>query len=1034
MKRTNPVTLLAAWLALMFGSPEAALAADGGSAGSPAHSSGAITGQVSNAATRSFLEGAVVTVAGTGRSVTTDREGRYQITGVGGDQVNLEVSFAGLDAQRVTVAVGPGQRVVRNVELTSDIYKMDKFTVAGMREGTALAETLQRQAPNVKNVVSSDAFGNIPSGSLGELLQHIVGVTGNFNGNDVTAVSIRGVGPDLNSVTMDGQQISAAQNAQGGRQAEFEQSSLNNIETIEVTKAPTPDMDGASIGGSINLVSKSAFDRAEDRAFRYTLGFATQPKLYGTASKWQQPIRGFGPSVNFNYSAVIGEKRNIGLTLTGTLNSQPVGGLLTTNAYERRNDSGPAFNYSAQRLATAGATATRATIGAKVDYRWSPQTTITVNTFYNYFMQNNDDHAHTVTTVGVATAAIPNLIATVDASGNRTGGGFIAPGYTNTFTRVFADPTQSFSTISHFTNTKSGRTYLISPRVRHRFDGMDIDYSLSYSNAGTYYNTGLPMRFDSRRKGNVTLRLNNVGWIADRSQDIEFPSITQTQGPNMFLIRNYTSTPVLLQQNGRQGEDSVLGGKFDLKRDLRLAVPVYFKTGATYQRQTRAYRMYNRRYNYVGPDGVAGTPDDFSAMSQFADTRGIKTSADEIKYMRNRGGLPEWPNAYAIADHRADNPLQWREDLAFHVQNKLQNTREVEESIAAVYLMGNVRFGKFSTLAGVRMEDTRLSGEGGVDYISPEERARRLAWIGPVTEAESVRRIEAQYGGRDTNEGDYRVVLPGVHLKYQPTAGLMMRASWSTGVGRPPFGSIIPATVANDDTRRVTVNNPNLKPQYGHNFDLGLEYYFKPQGMISVGAFRKKIRDYIYTDGGQMIGSGTDNGFDGDYAGYALTTQANGGSAKIEGLEFSYQQQLVFLPGWAKGFGVYANYTTLRTEGNYGGATSVTGNSLPGFIPKNGNAGIGYRGYGFDVRIQAVYRGRYLRAFSATPSLVTFQKPKTTWNLKSRYDLSRRLSVFLDLENVFEAPLDSIYALYPDRITSMYLYHTKIVGGVIGRF
>jgi hypothetical protein len=97
----------------------------------------------------------------------------------------------------------------------------------------------------------------------------------------------------------------------------------------------------------------------------------------------------------------------------------------------------------------------------------------------------------------------------------------------------------------------------------------------------------------------------------------------------------------------------------------------------------------------VGPDGVAGTADDFSAIPQFADTRGIKTSADEIKYMRDRGGLPEWPNAYAIADHLVDNPLQWREDLAFHVQNKLQNTREVEESIAAFYLMGNVRLGKF---------------------------------------------------------------------------------------------------------------------------------------------------------------------------------------------------------------------------------------------------------------------------------------------------------------------------------------------------
>ena len=64
--------------------------------------------------------------------------------------VTLVVSFSGLDPQRIPVAVPSGQGVVRDVELTAEIYKLDKFTVAGEREGTALGETLQRQAPNVK--------------------------------------------------------------------------------------------------------------------------------------------------------------------------------------------------------------------------------------------------------------------------------------------------------------------------------------------------------------------------------------------------------------------------------------------------------------------------------------------------------------------------------------------------------------------------------------------------------------------------------------------------------------------------------------------------------------------------------------------------------------------------------------------------------------------------------------------------------------------------------------------------------------------
>ena len=123
MNRRNPLAIIAGWFALMFGPAHMSVAADNtfGPAGPAA--TGSITGQVSNAATKSFLEGAVIVIAGTDRSITTDREGRFLVTAVQGDTVTLDVSFTGLDPQRITVPVAAGQRVVRDVELTSDIYK-----------------------------------------------------------------------------------------------------------------------------------------------------------------------------------------------------------------------------------------------------------------------------------------------------------------------------------------------------------------------------------------------------------------------------------------------------------------------------------------------------------------------------------------------------------------------------------------------------------------------------------------------------------------------------------------------------------------------------------------------------------------------------------------------------------------------------------------------------------------------------------------------------------------------------------------------
>ena len=338
----------------------------------------------------------------------------------------------------------------------------------------------------------------------------------------------------------------------------------------------------------------------------------------------------------------------------------------------------------------------------------------------------------------------------------------------------------------------------------------------------------------------------------------------------------------------------------------------------------------------------------------------------------------------------------------------------------------------------MRVEETRGEGEGPQNYISPEEAARRAAWVGPVTDEEARRRGIAQFGNRVRNEGEHRVVLPGVHVKYEPVRNLVTRLSWSTGVGRPPFSSIIPNETVNDTAMTVTLSNPDLKPQYANSYDLSAEYYFKSQGMLSVGAFRKEISDYIFTDNSQYIAVGDDNGFDGQYSGYRLTTSRNGGDATIEGYEISYQQQLTFLPGWWRGFGVYGNFTKLKTWGNNSsfstGPVGTGSGTLPGFLDRTGNLGLSYRGFGLDLRLQAIYRGEYLTSNNALFSLVQYQKSKTTWNWKSRYAISKSMSFFFDLENIFSVPLDTVYSGYPERVTRQRLFHTKIIGGITGRF
>ena len=264
-----------------------------------------------------------------------------------------------------------------------------------------------------------------------------------------------------------------------------------------------------------------------------------------------------------------------------------------------------------------------------------------------------------------------------------------------------------------------------------------------------------------------------------------------------------------------------------------------------------------------------------------------------------------------------------------------------------------------------------------------------------------------------------------MHLKYEPFPGLVGRASWSNGIGRPAFDSIIPNNNVNDDTQRVTASNPELRPQYSNNYDVSVEYYFRGQGMVSVGAFRKKIEDYIESDSSQLVGPGPNNGFDGQYEGYTLVTQRNTGFAEVEGLEFSYQQQLGFLPGWARGFGVQANFTKLNSQG--------PNRQLSGFLDRTANAGLSFRGFGWDLRLLANWRSEYKTTDSSNPALEQFQKARVFVNWKSRYSISKRVSLFFDVENIFSEPLDNIYAAYPDRVVSVRTFDAKIVFGIEGR-
>ena len=336
MKPKNPVALLIAWLGLAVAPTQAVTAAEGTAAHASPRQTGTVAGRVQNGATGQYLNNARVSVKGTEIVVFTDQAGYYRLVQVPSGPVVLEVFYTGLDPQQIPLTLNPDGTVEQNLSLTSvarygqdtGIVKLDQYKVAENREmeAEALAINEQRFAANVKNVLSTDAFGEVVGGTMGDFLKFIPGVNVEYAGNNVTKVSVRGLGYSLTSLTTDGVPMVSTttdQTLAAGRAFNMGMSDFTDLSRIEVTKAPTPSTPADSIGGSVNMVSKSAFDRDRPQ-FRYSVGLlgnAYALTLRKTPDSWgDKKTYKVWPLLAFDYTLPL--TKNFGLMFTGLAKKQ----------------------------------------------------------------------------------------------------------------------------------------------------------------------------------------------------------------------------------------------------------------------------------------------------------------------------------------------------------------------------------------------------------------------------------------------------------------------------------------------------------------------------------------------------------------------------------------------------------------------------------------------------------------------------------------------------------------------------------------
>jgi TonB-dependent receptor len=916
-----------------------------------AFADGSIRGTLTDSARGTPLQGASVRLQPGNREAVTDRTGQFIFSQVPAGNYSVEATYLGLEPKTATVQVADGQTARLDAALAAPgTVVLDAFTVESIREGQSRAINQQRTANTIKNIISSDAIGNLPDRTVGEALGRLPGV----NVVDDRYASIRGTTAEHNSVTLDGDRFTTAGDSVDSTQTQSDTRAVDlslipaeMVGGIEVIKALTPDMDADSFGGTINLVTRSAFDvkeRTINGKFEYILNdFRDNDGYAGTLT----------------YMDVLNRARTLGVSATLTYRREDI----ARNDYELTYwDAGaipvgvPATGTSTgtnQALAAVGDQGLRdydtrlsfsdhERIGGTLNFDWklSDATELHWRSFYE---NTQRDGGRFRTRVRDMARVDPTSTAALQR------GSYVR------LTNLFEDGTRSQDVLRLGVD---GETKLPEGTLKY---GVKYGDSTLTASRDRYI-------FDMASNRRVL-----YSFIDDRSDPVR-PRITLrhiASGENGFTSNLGDRTLSSIRFHNGRDEENDLTTNLDYSFNLPVAGrSIDWKLGAKYRTKDRHSRPLIRDFTPI-------TAPTYSAFTVVAEPRDLMEGTQPT--------MGPYVSLSEVIGLFRSNPAAFNAASGDEIVRLEARKYDVSEDVLAGYAMGSTKFGRLEAIGGLRWEKT----ETGYHWL-------------------------ADPAGASRGDRSYDTYHPTVIFNYRFNPQLVARLAYTNTISRPSYGDLIPYRVLADtqeesgtggldpadypETNKVFLGNAGLKAQKSENFDLSLEYYIRPSGVLSMALFRKDLRDVVYR--GQFK--------DPTVANTIFFQDRNGSKGKVEGVEFAWQQALTFLPSPFDGFGVNLNATFVK-------GSSVLEELVPGtstyrpftvdFLPEQPetvyNAQVWWEKYGFTARVAVSYVDEFVRTSGGLTSF-SVNYDSTRIDASVSYRLSRNFTLYVEGKNLGE--------------------------------
>ena len=359
---------------------------------------------------------------------------------------------------------------------------------------------------------------------------------------------------------------------------------------------------------------------------------------------------------------------------------------------------------------------------------------------------------------------------------------------------------------------------------------------------------------------------------------------------------------------------------------------------------------------------------------------------------------------------------------------------QVKENITAGYLMGQLQVGTATFIAGARVERTETDFDAyDIQFVDGD--------------AENP---PPQVHG----EKNYTNVLPDLLMTWAIREDLLLRAAWTNTIGRPSYEQNVPFRIfeieeddVDDDGNTIfegaiEAGNSNLDPLEAMNYDVALEWYLEPAGLLSAGVFFKDIDHPIYN---RIEVRQPFQDLDGDgeldpiefegrlYSELEIQQFQNAKSGQIVGVELGFQQQFTGLPGLLRGFGVSLSYTWTDSEADV--QVLDTTREVPFFLQSEhiGNVALFYELSGLELRLAYAYRSEYLDAIGDSAEQDLYVDDHGQLDFKASYQLTKQASAFIQWQNINDEPL-RFFSGDRSRLAENEIYSWNMLAGMTFKF